>query len=470
MATNFFDELLSNLAGAKGGGGAYGDLLNSTQQQQINQQAQLAMAAKLLQASGRSRQRISLGQALGSGLEAAQGARQAGELSAIQQMLMRQKLGETARLSGLATQAEGIMGDTQPVEGAPLSPTQAISLGTGGPTTQAAAMIGQAAPKPSMNPNEYRANQYTKLADLYAARDPEKSKLYQDLAAKFNPPEEVTGQPIEVTDTEGNRVLVQQMKSGKIQTVPGFGVKRQVELKDIGGKLVAVDMSQVTGGTEFKKTMTPSEAANLGIAQGGLNLRQLEFARGANVIKDTPEGLVYVPAAPTPGATATPVMGAGGKQVMGTSGGSLTEGERKAGTLLSRLQIADAQIAQQVGQTAPGIGSSLTPRLAKPEERKRVEDAEMEFLDAGLTLSTGAAYTKEQLQGARQSYFPQYGDDANTIAAKNARRLNLIESAKLAAGKAAALVPARSPFLDQAPAQPAPGAAPRRTLGSIFNK
>ena len=465
---DFLDTFFSGLSGGGLNTGGYGDLLNEAQQKQVNQQAQMAMAAKLLQASGRSRQRISLGQALGSGLEAAQGARQAGELSAIQQMLMRQKLGESARLSGLATQAEGIMGDTQPVEGAPLSPTQAISMGTGGPTTQAAAMIGQAAPKPSMNQNEYRASQYTKLADLYAARDPEKSKIYQDLAAKFNPVEEVAGQPIEVTDTEGNRVLVQQMKSGKVQTLPGYGVKRNVELKDVGGKLVAVDLNKLDGGTEIQKTMTPSEAANLRIAQGGLNLRQQEFNRGAFDVKETPEGFVYAPK--TPGGAAVPVMGADGKQLKGTSGGALTEGERKAATLLSRLQIADAQIGQQVGQTAPGIGSSLTPRLIKPEERKRVEDAEMEFLDAALTLSTGAAYTAAQLQGARQSYFPQYGDDATTIAAKNARRLNLTESAKLAAGKAAPLVSARSPFLDQTPAQPAQGAAPRRTLGSIFNK
>jgi len=88
----------------------------------------------------------------------------------------------------------------------------------------------------------------------------------------------------------------------------------------------------------------------------------------------------------------------------------------------------------------------------KPQERKRVEDAELEFLDAALTLSTGAAYTKEQLQGALQSYFPQYGDDENTIAEKTARRLNLTDSARLAAGKAAALVPSTSPHLNALPA------------------
>jgi hypothetical protein len=58
-----------------------------------------------------------------------------------------------------------------------------------------------------------------------------------------------------------------------------------------------------------------------------------------------------------------------------------------------------------------------------------------------LTLGTGAAYTKEQLKGYRESYFPQIGDSPQVIKDKEARLLNVIDAAKMAAGRAAQLVP-----------------------------
>jgi len=59
------------------------------------------------------------------------------------------------------------------------------------------------------------------------------------------------------------------------------------------------------------------------------------------------------------------------------------------------------------------------------------------MLDAALTLGTGAAYTKEQLEGYRTSYFPQLGDDEQTIKAKAQRLNNLVEAAYSKAGRAA---------------------------------
>jgi hypothetical protein len=57
-------------------------------------QATLAAAAQLLQAGGRSSQRIGLGQALGSALQAGQGAYEKGTTSAVQNLLLGQKLKE----------------------------------------------------------------------------------------------------------------------------------------------------------------------------------------------------------------------------------------------------------------------------------------------------------------------------------------------------------------------------------------
>jgi hypothetical protein len=65
----------------------------------------------------------------------------------------------------------------------------------------------------------------------------------------------------------------------------------------------------------------------------------------------------------------------------------------------------------------------------------------MDLLDAALTLGTGASYTKEQLKGYSSSYFPKIGDSPKTIKDKEARLANIVEAAKLAAGRGAKLVP-----------------------------
>jgi hypothetical protein len=120
-----------------------------------------------------------------------------------------------------------------------------------------------------------------------------------------------------------------------------------------------------------------------------------------------------------------------------------SEGERKAATLLSRLQFSQQQLADVLKETPsaakpeyagvlPMVGNVLTSG-----PRQRVEAAQLDILDAALTLGTGAAYTKEQLEGYRKSYFPQIGDSEGTIADKQMRLSNVINAAKIAAGRAA---------------------------------
>lgn len=127
-----------------------------------------------------------------------------------------------------------------------------------------------------------------------------------------------------------------------------------------------------------------------------------------------------------------------------------TEGERKAATLLQRLNFSQRQLAQAVNESkeaaAPNVASEIARSLplvggvaanyVTPEARQRVEAAQLDILDAALTLGTGAAYTKEQLEGYRRSYFPQIGDSQGTIDDKAARLKNVIEAARIAAGRA----------------------------------
>lgn len=143
--------------------------------------------------------------------------------------------------------------------------------------------------------------------------------------------------------------------------------------------------------------------------------------------------------------------------------GNATEGERKAATLLQRMQNSEAQLeaalkkdqsAAKPGLISSGIRSMGMDTIANtvtPENRQKVEAAQLDILDAALTLGTGAAYTKEQLEGYRQSYFPQIGDKPDTIKDKQDRLNNILSAARIAAGRAAGQVTA--PIVEVSPQQ-----------------
>jgi hypothetical protein len=142
-----------------------------------------------------------------------------------------------------------------------------------------------------------------------------------------------------------------------------------------------------------------------------------------------------------------------------------TEGERKAGFMSS---ILDKNILQM--QTALGVdpkavkpnvpasvvegitGPNLLSRSMKPAQRQIVEDSQLDVLDAALTLRTGAAYTREQLNAMRDTYFPVLGDKPQAITAKKQRLETLLDGAYIAAGRATpARVSAPPPVAPPAP-------------------
>jgi len=93
MAEFNLDGLLGTMFGG-GGDSELEKLLTAKQREQLGLQSTLAAAAALLQASGRSPQRIGLGQALGSALQAGQGAYEKGTTGAINQLMLGAKLKE----------------------------------------------------------------------------------------------------------------------------------------------------------------------------------------------------------------------------------------------------------------------------------------------------------------------------------------------------------------------------------------
>ena len=125
------------------------------------------------------------------------------------------------------------------------------------------------------------------------------------------------------------------------------------------------------------------------------------------------------------------------------------EGERKAATLANRLNFSVDQINQAIGidpnaampNTSVEIARFLTrseiiSNRLTPVQRQIVESAQLDILDAALTLGTGAAYTQAQLEGYRKSYFPQIGDKPENVVSKRARLQNILRSAEIASGRA----------------------------------
>ena len=145
--------------------------------------------------------------------------------------------------------------------------------------------------------------------------------------------------------------------------------------------------------------------------------------------------------------------------------------ERKAGfmsTILDRniLQMQNAlgvdpkavkpNVAASVVESV--TGPNLLSRSMKPAQRQIVEDSQLDVLDAALTLRTGAAYTREQLNAMRDTYFPVLGDKPAAITEKKQRLESLLDGAYIAAGRA-------TPPRVSAPPPAAPPALPPVKVG-----
>ena len=489
MANEFDYSSLGNIFGGMPGATPTGldALLSEDQRKLLSRNAALSAAAALLQASGRSTTPINLGQALGSALMAGQQGYQQARAGSLQDLILGQKLQEAKTAQDLQTQLGNIF--TKPTT--PLSPEQQALAAPGmqaGPTMARAELAANIQPPSDA---EIKAAQYQRAADLLASRGRgEEAKRYQDMARDLNPRAKVVGQPFEVTDAKGSPIMVQQFESGDIRTMQGFGPKRDVVLQNFGGQTVAVNKSALKGGETFAQTMTPSEIANLrisqanlGVAQAGLGLRQQEFARSAFDIRETPEGLAYVPKAP--GGAAMPVMTAAGTQLEG-AGSKPTEDQSKSAGFAFRMKqstnifnqpavdksgepIIDPKtgkpvtLEQAYGQPGkyqaimraiPSAG--LTTGLANVSEdvgRQQYRQAQENWVTANLRPESGAVIGVEEMEKEITKYFPQTNDAPKTIEQKARARRDTELAMTVRAG------PAYKQIEKQLAAQNAPVAA-----------
>jgi hypothetical protein len=351
MATFADMGLLGDIFG--GGTSALSEYLTPQQQESMQRQALLSTAAALLQAGGPSATPISLGQALGAGLQAGTSSYGKAQEGAIQQLLTRQKLDEYKRQMTMQENIAKILGGggaPMPTPGAPITPEQAISMPglPAGPTVRRAEMIGQAAPAQAVAPNVIKANQYRQLADYMAASGKgEDAKRYLDMAENLAPSfEETVGEPFKAADNnfyirtkrggvipmqqalaakpvgapqqvmgaDRKPTLVQMYDDGTFKPITGVSPLIPPEKIDTGGGIRFENPYEIKPGTVFPKTITPqvvggAETGYYIVGGGG-------GGRGAGLTAPMPApagapGAVAAPAV-TGGAPRAPVVPAAG--------------------------------------------------------------------------------------------------------------------------------------------------------------
>jgi len=154
MAEFNLDGLLGNLFGGDSGS-ELEKLLTAKQKEQLGLQSTLAAAAQLLKAGGRSPQRIGLGQALGSALEAGQGAYEKGTTGAVNQLMLNAKLKQMQQeLAGDEAWKKYLTGAGQPTALTPEQAALAAPTTVAGPAgpTMARAQLASQMPAPTATP------------------------------------------------------------------------------------------------------------------------------------------------------------------------------------------------------------------------------------------------------------------------------------------------------------------------------
>lgn len=126
-----------------------------------------------------------------------------------------------------------------------------------------------------------------------------------------------------------------------------------------------------------------------------------------------------------------------------------SESERTAGFLAGRVVDAVGRLSSTVrrdpSSESPTLGVEMTrgvfgdtaANYLTDEDRQQVRAAQIDIIDAALTLGTGAAYTQEQLEGYREAYFPKLGDTEETATSKRQALRSLLTNARTKAGRAA---------------------------------
>jgi hypothetical protein len=486
MATQFDFANLGNIFGGGGTPTGLDALLTEDQRKLLGRNAALSAAGALLQASGRSAVPISMGQALGSALQAGQQGYQQARAGSLQDVLLGEKLKEMQRLGQYQTALTGApqtAESVQPME--PLTAAQASLLsqtaptsaaGPFGPSPQRAQLMDQVQAQSTIAPapltaTEKRYNELMRKADVanQFGKFDDADKLMGQ-ALKIKPPEKYSTTPQFGNSKQGTPISFVLSESGGMKLLD---VQRSPEFnyQDTGSYISVRDKNSNRELERIPKTMSPGEVAsnivsqgnlevnraNSRVGQGGLDLRQQEFARSGFDRVETPEGFFNVPKG---GGVAVPVMGPSG-QLKGVSGGKPTEGETNAAGFAQRMELAQSIIGGLPAGSQPGAMTrtleaipflgGVAARSSQNVQTQQFDQAAQDWIRAKLRKESGAAIGVDEARQEYATYFPMVGDTAEKIAQKAEARRVVTLGMQKSAGKA---------YEPYTPLAPQPGAAP----------
>ena len=246
MADFDLGGLLGNMFG--GGDSELEKLLTAKQREQLGLQSTLSAAAQLLKASGRGPQRIGLGQAIGSALEAGQGAYEKGLTGAFGNLVTAAKLKEMQR-EALANEAYAKQ-FTSPAE-TPLTSAQAAlaaPVSVAGPVgpTMARAQLAEQMPTPTATPG------------IIGSLNPEMRRILGGMTRKEGQPELL-------------KIGMAQTEFGKPEPMMVDGKVKMMQFNKLG------QSREYTGARPYE---APSQ-----------DLRTVEYISGENLAGTGPRGI-----------------------------------------------------------------------------------------------------------------------------------------------------------------------------------
>jgi hypothetical protein len=319
MATEFD---FSSLFGG-GGDSEIEKLLSPKQKSQLTMQATLAAAAQLLQAGGRSSQRIGLGQALGSALQAGQGAYEKGTTSAVQNLLLGEKLREGQRAAAAEANFDKLF---QLPQAAPMQPL------TGAAVPPIERFIQETTPAPvnplaNLNPQQMalvrtlgreKGTQYL-LESMKPQETVGQPFLGQDnkfyiqtktggfIPSPIAPAAKPVGAPQQVLGADRKPALVQYYDDGTYKPVGGVSPLIPPEKVDTGAGIQFIDPYAQAPGSVIPKTLAPQVVGNAEDGYfvvgggGGGGARPRPAAGAAPAVGAAPAAAGQAPSAPSAG-------------------------------------------------------------------------------------------------------------------------------------------------------------------------
>lgn len=330
MATQFDFASLGNMFGGGGVPTGLDALLTEDQRKLLGRNAALSAAGALLQASGRSAVPISMGQALGSALQAGQQGYQQARAGSLQDLLVGQKLTEAQRAAKAEADFEKLF---QAPQAAPMQPLTGESVS-----------IMEPAPAPvnplaNLNPQQMalvrtlgreKGTQYLletmkpqeTVGQPFLGKDNKfyiQTKTGGFIPSPIAPAAKPVGAPQQVLGADKKPALVQYYDDGTYKPVGGVSPLIPPEKVDTGAGIQFIDPYAQAPGSVIPKTLAPQVVGNAEdgfyVVGGGAGARPRPAAGAAPtpVVGAAPAAAGQAPAAAPAAAGPVPLIAGTGK-------------------------------------------------------------------------------------------------------------------------------------------------------------